>query len=92
MAEERRGARGTSSGGRPQGRGGKDRATSGGSKGGSRGGAGGGARSGGSGRRSDWQRPDDKRDVPRTVEQSVYDGPELPEEITGGELDRKSVV
>ncbi len=26
--------------------------------------------------------------MPRTVEQSVYDGPELPEDITGGELDR----
>jgi tetratricopeptide (TPR) repeat protein len=26
--------------------------------------------------------------VPRSVEQSVYDGPELPEDITGAELDR----
>ncbi len=26
--------------------------------------------------------------MPRTVEQSVYDGPELPADITGGELDR----
>lgn len=74
VAEERRGARGASSGGRPQGRGGKPP---------SRGGAG----QGGSGRRTDWKRPEDKRDVPRTVEQSVYDGPELPDDITGAELD-----
>ncbi|CAN5361426.1 hypothetical protein BH09ACT12_BH09ACT12_25120 [soil metagenome] len=83
MAEERRGARGASSSGRggssagrSQGRGGKPPA-----KGDGRGGN-------STGRRSDFKRPDDKRDIPRTVEQSVYDGPELPDEITGGELDR----
>jgi len=35
----------------------------------------------------DWKRPDDKQ-RPRTTEQAVYDGPELPAEITGQELDR----
>ena len=35
----------------------------------------------------DWKRPDDKH-RPRTTEQAVYDGPELPAEITGQELDR----
>jgi len=39
------------------------------------------------GRSSDWKRPADKQ-VERTVEQSVYDGPPLPAEITGQELDR----
>lgn len=39
------------------------------------------------GRKNDWKRPADKvRD--RTAEQARYDGPELPEEITGKELDR----
>jgi hypothetical protein len=38
-------------------------------------------------RKTDWKRPvEDQR--PRTVEQSVYDGPDLPEHITGQELDR----
>ena len=38
-------------------------------------------------RKTDWKRPaEDIR--PRTVEQSVYDGPDLPEHITGQELDR----
>jgi hypothetical protein len=38
-------------------------------------------------RKTDWKRPaEDTR--PRTVEQSVYDGPDLPEHITGQELDR----
>ncbi|MGA8845253.1 MAG: tetratricopeptide repeat protein [Nocardioides sp.] len=84
MAEERRGARGASSGGRPQGRGADKPRSSGGGR--SSGRNDGGKSDGG--RRSDWKRPEDKRDVPRTVEQSVYDGPELPDEITGGELDR----
>lgn len=35
----------------------------------------------------DWKRPADKA-VDRTEEQAVYDGPELPAEITGAELDR----
>jgi tetratricopeptide (TPR) repeat protein len=39
------------------------------------------------GRKGDWKRPaDDQR--PRSAEQAVYDGPPLPEHITGGELDR----
>ncbi len=39
------------------------------------------------GRKGDWKRPaDDTR--PRTTEQAVYDGPPIPEEITGAELDR----
>jgi tetratricopeptide (TPR) repeat protein len=79
VAEERRGACGSSGTGRPQGRGGKPPARGGGKSP---------ARGERGGRRTDWKRPDDKRDVPRTVEQSVYDGPELPEDITGAELDR----
>jgi len=82
VAEDRRGARGggrsSAGGGRSQGspgRGGKPASK-------------GGARSGQQGRRTEWKRSDDQRDVPRTVEQSVYDGPELPADITGGELDR----
>jgi tetratricopeptide (TPR) repeat protein len=39
------------------------------------------------GRKGDWKRPVDKQ-AERTAEQALYDGPELPEEITGGELDR----
>ncbi|MGL5824299.1 MAG: tetratricopeptide repeat protein [Nocardioides sp.] len=39
------------------------------------------------GRQGDWKRPaDDTR--PRTSEQVAYDGPPIPDEITGGELDR----
>lgn len=38
-------------------------------------------------RKSDWKRPvgDDR---PRTNEQALYDGPPIPDEITGAELDR----
>lgn len=39
------------------------------------------------GRKNDWKRPADKQ-AARTAEQARYDGPELPEEITGRELDR----
>lgn len=39
------------------------------------------------GRKSDWKRPGDKQ-ADRNAEQARYDGPELPEEITGGEIDR----
>lgn len=39
------------------------------------------------GRKNDWKRPADKQGD-RTAEQAVYDGPELPAEITGQELDR----
>jgi tetratricopeptide (TPR) repeat protein len=46
-------------------------------------------RSGGDrpGRKSDWKRPADKQGT-RTDDQARYDGPELPAEITGKELDR----
>lgn len=39
------------------------------------------------GRSGDWKRPEDKQ-ADRTQEQALYDGPELPEHITGQELDR----
>jgi len=39
------------------------------------------------GRKNDWKRPVDKQES-RTEAQARYDGPELPEEITGKELDR----
>jgi hypothetical protein len=38
-------------------------------------------------RQGDWKRPREEQG-PRTVDQAVYDGPPLPEEITGRELDR----
>lgn len=47
--------------------------------------------SGGRAAQSDGQRgrrPDDRERAPRTVDQAVYDGPELPEDVTGAELDR----
>lgn len=43
---------------------------------------------GGRGPRKDWSRPADKQGVPRTEEQARYDGPPIPEEITGRELER----
>ncbi|HEX3932842.1 MAG TPA: tetratricopeptide repeat protein [Nocardioides sp.] len=42
----------------------------------------------GRGRRQDWSRPADRQDVPRSEDQARYDGPPIPEEITGRELDR----
>jgi tetratricopeptide (TPR) repeat protein len=39
------------------------------------------------GRKNDWKRPADKQGE-RTAEQARYDGPDLPEGITGAELDR----
>ncbi len=47
------------------------------------------SRSGGDrpGRKSDWKRPADKQG-PRSDGPGQYDGPDLPEEITGQELDR----
>ena len=39
------------------------------------------------GRKGDWKRPADEQH-PRTADQAKYDGPDLPEEITGRELDR----
>jgi tetratricopeptide (TPR) repeat protein len=38
-------------------------------------------------RANDWKRPADKQ-AARTTEQAIYDGPEIPEDITGKELDR----
>ncbi len=38
-------------------------------------------------RQGDWKRPRDEQG-PRSVDQAKYDGPPLPEEITGKELDR----
>ncbi|MFC5010906.1 tetratricopeptide repeat protein [Nocardioides plantarum] len=103
MADER-GSRPGAGGGRPQGKGAGDRrdgarssdtrggpksgAARGGARGESRGDSRGKPPTGGrGGRREDWKRPTD-RDVPRTVEQSVYDGPPLPDDVTGAELDR----
>ena len=40
------------------------------------------------GPRRDWSRSSDKQQVPRTEDQARYDGPPIPEEITGRELDR----
>jgi tetratricopeptide (TPR) repeat protein len=40
-----------------------------------------------SGRAGDWKRPTDRQN-PRSKEQQRYDGPPIPEEITGRELDR----
>lgn len=44
-------------------------------------------KSAGRGQRRDWSRRE-KPQVPRTEEQARYDGPPIPEEITGRELDR----
>ncbi len=89
MADERRQQRPSSSA--PRGSGSRGA----GSRGGSTGKPGRGAPSGGRGgkpgdrpgRSSDWKRPVDKQ-VPRTFDQAQYDGPPMPEHITGKELDR----
>jgi len=47
-----------------------------------------GGSSGGRGPRKDWSRPANRQGEPRTEEQARYDGPPIPEEITGRELDR----
>ncbi|GAA5151751.1 hypothetical protein GCM10023340_30930 [Nocardioides marinquilinus] len=96
MADQRRGGanpRGGSSSGRrgpasdQRGRGGKP--ASGGRSGGKpTGRAGGRTDDKRAPRKGDWKRPADKEPVERTVEQAVYDGPPLPPEITGGEIDR----
>ncbi|CAM3795425.1 tetratricopeptide repeat protein [Nocardioides zeicaulis] len=69
-------------GGKP---GSKPGARSGGKPGGQGGGQGGGKRYSNSQDRAFRPRTEER---PRTVEQSVYDGPDLPEHITGAELDR----
>jgi hypothetical protein len=38
-------------------------------------------------RKGEWSRPADKQ-VPRTADQATYDGPPLPDDVTGRELDR----
>ena len=100
MAEERRSARpARGSGGsgrtsRPAAAGGR------GSSGDRRGGAPRGARSGDESRgqrgaragsraprKGDWSRPKEEQQ-PRNVDQATYDGPPIPEDITGAELDR----
>lgn len=67
--------------GRSSGRAGDDRANRGGSRKPE------GNRDGRPGRKNDWRRPADKQGE-RTEDQARYDGPELPEHITGRELDR----
>ena len=93
MAEERgrpaRGGSGRSGSSQPT-RGGRGRTDRGGAgkPDGRRGSGGGGkpAGRGGQGGR-DWKRPAD-RQADRSQEQALYDGPELPEDVTGAELDR----
>ncbi len=46
-----------------------------------------GARDDRPGRKDNWKRPEDKQ-LPRTFDQAKYDGPPLPEDITGKEIDR----
>ncbi|WP_148616040.1 tetratricopeptide repeat protein [Nocardioides rubriscoriae] len=102
MADER-GSRTGAGGGRPQGKGSagarrdsrpgdsrggpkggpRSAARGGDARGDSRGGRGGDNRAG----RSDWKRtPGDDKE--RTVDQAIYDGPPLPDDVTGAELDR----
>ncbi|PUA78962.1 hypothetical protein [Nocardioides currus] len=89
-----RGGKPEGRGGKPEGRGGKPESRSGrpearGGKAGSRDARGAGSRGGSSRapREGDWKRPREEQ-RPRTVDQAEYDGPPLPEEITGQELDR----
>ena len=81
--------RGRSQSGRPEGRRDGSRGRTGGSprSGAPRSGDGRSAAGRGGQRRSDWKRPGDQQ-VPRSDEQARYDGPPIPEEITGRELDR----
>jgi tetratricopeptide (TPR) repeat protein len=103
VAEDRRGQRPTR-GGSGAGRGGSSRGGSGGPRpdrtGGSRAGGdtrGRGSSAGGYQGKSGGKRPSGSaqkgfrprsEEKPRTAEQAVYDGPDLPEDITGAELDR----
>ncbi|MDO9456491.1 tetratricopeptide repeat protein [Nocardioides sp.] len=102
MADER-GSRAGAGQGRPQGKGsggprrdgGRPADARGGAKGGSKGGARGDSRGGKPGagsssrgpRRDDWKRPAG-HEASRTTDQTIYDGPPLPPEVTGAELDR----
>ncbi|WP_223398152.1 tetratricopeptide repeat protein [Nocardioides rotundus] len=49
--------------------------------------AGAGSKGGRPARKGDWKRPAEKQE-PRTAEQAKYDGPPIPDHITGRELDR----
>lgn len=80
---ETRGGKPDSRGGRPDSRGGKPD-----TRGGKPAARGGSDRS--KSRESDWKRPREEQ-RPRTVDQAEYDGPPLPEELTGQELDRAVV-
>jgi hypothetical protein len=83
------GARGRSTAGRPAAGGSERRSAPGsGDRRGQRGGKQSGGKPAGRGGRREWSRPADKQQVPRTAEQAKYDGPPIPEEITGRELDR----
>ncbi|HEU5036287.1 MAG TPA: tetratricopeptide repeat protein [Nocardioides sp.] len=42
-------------------------------------------------RKGDWRKPAEKQTT-RTADQAIYDGPDLPAEVTGGELDRAVVA
>ncbi len=94
MADGRRGApdsgnRGRSQGSRPDGprsSGSRSSARGGDQRRGTRGGGQSG-KPGSRGPRKDWSRSSDSQ-APRTEEQARYDGPPIPEEITGRELDR----
>ena len=81
MADGRR--RTPESGGRGRSQGSRGASTRG-TKGGTQ--RGGGPRGGGQSRKS-WSRPPEKQ-TPRTEQQARYDGPPIPDEITGRELDR----
>ncbi len=89
MAEERRNQRPSGAGGRSRQGGGKPRQGAGRSgPGGSKGRDGRGGSTGGRPtRKGDWKRPASDQQS-RSEEQARYDGPDLPEEITGRELDR----
>ncbi len=82
MADDRRDARGSAGKGRAQGGSGRSAGRGAPAKG-----ARGDDRRSSGPRKTDWKRPPDKQ-ADRTAEQAVYDGPELPEDITGAELDR----
>jgi tetratricopeptide (TPR) repeat protein len=81
--------RGRSQSGRPEGRRDGSRGRTGGSprSGAPRSGDGRSTSGRGGQRRSDWKKPGDQQG-PRSDEQARYDGPPIPEEITGRELDR----
>ena len=80
--------RGRSQSGRPDGRRDGSRGRTGGSPRSSAPRSGDGrSTSGRGGQRRDWKKPGDQQ-TPRSDEQARYDGPPIPEEITGRELDR----